>query len=75
MEAEKCVQFFVALTMVLRNGEVCISRGGKSIHGLTGGAILVLNLVPNPHKKFILQDFTLAMSARKTGENHYFCIS
>ena len=29
----------------------------------------------NPTQKFILQDFTLAISARKTGENYQFYIS
>ena len=52
-------------------------RGVSESMGRRECAILVLELVPknlisrkNPAQKFILQDFTLAISARKTGENH-----
>ena len=46
-----------------------------------GCAILALELVPknlifakSPTQKFILQDFILAISEKKTGESHQFCI-
>ena len=55
---------------------------GKLIDGRTGvchfgssiGTQKFNFLHKNPTPKFILQDFMLATSATKTGENHQFCI-
>ena len=73
------------LVLLGHHSQFTLYLGGREVNELMDGqgcTILALEQVPknlifaqNHTQKFILQDFMLDISAWKTGENYYFCIS